>query len=127
MAATTASIDCEPAPASATATVDLVDLLEMSDSELLERYGRWYLADRDPDQLRRNALIALGNSAGGADADIERVIRAALTCARPLVRAHAVWAAARLGRTDLLDAVADDRDPWVRDELARVPVVVRQA
>ena len=76
----------EPAPASATATVDLVELLEMGDSELLERYGRWYLADRNPDQLRRNALIALGNSAGGADADIERVPRAALTCPRPLLR-----------------------------------------
>jgi epoxyqueuosine reductase len=113
----------DQAPDSATATVDLVELLEMSDSELLDRYGRWYLADRDPDQLRRNALIALGNSAGGADADIERVLRAALMCARPLLGAHAVWAAARLGRTDLLGAVADDRDPWVRDELARVPVV----
>ena len=58
--------------------------------------GRFY--PRDPDQLRRNALIALGNSAGGADADIERVLRSALRCARPLVRAHAVWTAARLGR-----------------------------
>ena len=51
------------------------------------------------------------------------VLRAALGSASPLVRAHAVWAAARLGRTDLLDAVADDPDPRVREELARVPMV----
>lgn len=113
----------QPAPESATATVDLVELFEMGDSELLDRYGRWYLADRDPDQLRRNALIALGNSAGGADPDIERVIRAALACGRPLLRAHAVWAAARLGRTDLLDAVVNDPDPQVREELSRVATV----
>ena len=116
-------VEEKPVPVSATATVDLVELLELDDGELLARYGRWYLADRDPDQLRRNALIALGNSSDGADADVERVLRAALGSARPLLRAHAVWAAARLGRTDLLDAVADDRDPRVREELARVPVV----
>jgi epoxyqueuosine reductase len=119
-------VEAEPAPASATATVDLVELLELGDSELLDRYGRWYLADRDPDQLRRNALIALGNSADGTDPDVACVLRAALRCERPLLRAHAVWAAARLGRTDLLNAVADDPDPRVREELARVSLVARR-
>ena len=35
--------------------------------ELLERFGRWYIAERDPRYLRRNALIALGNTATGDD------------------------------------------------------------
>jgi hypothetical protein len=34
------------------------------------------------------------------------------------VRGHAVWAARRMGRADLCDAVADDPDPLVREELA---------
>jgi hypothetical protein len=34
------------------------------------------------------------------------------------VRAHAVWAAARLGRPDLLGPLEQDRDPLVAAELA---------
>jgi hypothetical protein len=34
-----------------------------------------------------------------------------------MVRAHAVWAAARLGRRDLLSIVADDDAAVVREEL----------
>jgi HEAT repeat protein len=53
----------------------------------------------------------------------------ALADADPLVRGHAVWAARRLGRPDLLHEVAGiahDPDPLVRAELeadvdARVP------
>ena len=34
-----------------------------------------------------------------------------------MLRAHAVWAARRLGHDDLLDAAADDPDEAVRAEL----------
>jgi hypothetical protein len=34
-----------------------------------------------------------------------------------IVRAHATWAAARLGRDDLLTQVLDDPDPAVQAEL----------
>jgi hypothetical protein len=37
---------------------------------------------------------------------------------RPLLRAHAVWAARRLGIT-VPDELADDPDPDVRNEVAR--------
>ena len=43
------------------AWVSLVDWLELPDDELLQRYGRLYVPDRDPRYLRRNALVALGN------------------------------------------------------------------
>ena len=39
----------------------------------------------------------------------------------PIIRAHAVWAAARLGRRDLLAAVAADPDPLVSAELSDLP------
>jgi hypothetical protein len=51
----------------------------------------------------------------------------ALADADPLLRAHAVWAARRLGRSDLLSEladVADDPDPLVRAEL-EAPVDAR--
>ena len=37
-----------------------------------------------------------------------------------MLRAPAVWACDRLDRRDLLDAVRDDEDPTVRDELQAV-------
>ena len=35
------------------------------DADVLDRHGRWYLADRDPRWLRRNALVVLGNIGDG--------------------------------------------------------------
>jgi epoxyqueuosine reductase len=50
--------DLEPA---GEAWVSLVEWLELPDDELLRRYDRLYVPDRDARYLRRNALIALGN------------------------------------------------------------------
>jgi epoxyqueuosine reductase len=109
--------------------VDLLDMLAASDDELMARYGRWYVPRREPRYLRRNALVVLGNVADPRDPAVQAALGRALADADPLVRAHAVWAARRLGRSDLLTevaGVADDPDPRVRAELeaavdARVP------
>ena len=53
------------ASADAVAWVDVLDLLDADDDELLARRGRWYLAERDPRWLRRNALVVLGNVGDG--------------------------------------------------------------
>ena len=45
------------------------------------------------------------------------MLRRHLEHADPLLRGHAVWAARRLGREDLVVALADDPDPEVRDEV----------
>jgi epoxyqueuosine reductase len=79
------------------ATVELLDLLAASDAELLERHGRWYLPDRDPNHLRRNALVVLGNVGDGADAATAAVIRRYLDHPSALLRSHAEWAARQLG------------------------------
>jgi epoxyqueuosine reductase len=47
--------------------VDVLDLLDATDDELIERHGRWYPADRDPIWWRRNALIVLGNIGDPSD------------------------------------------------------------
>lgn len=90
----------------AQAWVDVLDLLDADDTTLLERHGRWYVADRNPDWWRRNALVVLGNT---GDPEDERT-RDTLTRYRahhdPILREHADWAAMQLG---IEDATAPSR------------------
>jgi hypothetical protein len=53
---------------------------------------------------------------------VRACLRTHLAGADAMLRAHAVWAARRLGHDDLLGAVADDPDDAVHHELvATVP------
>jgi epoxyqueuosine reductase len=83
----------ETIPAAAEPHVSLVEWLELSDDELRTRYERLYFPRKDPRYLRRNALVALGNS------DSEELRPAAEAYAGgddPLLREHAEWALAQL-------------------------------
>ena len=109
-------------PAGQEAEVDLLDLLSNDDESLLARYGRWYIPQRDPRYLRRNALIALGNVADGHQPEVEETLGRYLDDPDELLRAHAVWASFRAGRHDLVAArpsLLGDQSPIVRQELAR--------
>jgi epoxyqueuosine reductase len=98
---------------------DLIEMVVSDDAALMSRFGHFYLAERDPALLRRNALVALGNVGSGSDPRVVEALRVALSHANPLVRGHAVWAAGRLGRADLLeDLVGREADPAVLEELA---------
>jgi epoxyqueuosine reductase len=109
----------EAAQPAASTSVDLVEMVLAGDEELMARFGHFYLADRDPALLRRNALVALGNVASGDDPRVATALGSGLSSPNALVRAHAVWAAARLGRSDLLDSLrAGEEDELVRAELA---------
>ena len=98
-----------------------LDVLAATDEDLATRFDSWYIHDRDVDTLRRNALVVLGNAM--ADDASHRTPRARdalrryLQHRRPLLRAHAVWAADRAGCHELLELVRDDPDPMVRAEL----------
>jgi epoxyqueuosine reductase len=105
-----------PAPVATQAWVPVLDLLDASDDELLSRHGRWYIWQREPRWIRRNALLVLGNTGDGRHPRVAAALERALHDHDPVLRAHAVWAAARLGRRDLLAAVADDPDPLVAAE-----------
>ncbi|HEX5366071.1 MAG TPA: 4Fe-4S double cluster binding domain-containing protein [Acidimicrobiales bacterium] len=100
-----------PSDADPGATVDVLDLLAAPDDELMARHGRWYVPRRQARYLRRNALVVLGNVARPADARVVAALRSALAHDDPLVRAHAVWAARRLGRDDLVAAAGSAQDP----------------
>jgi epoxyqueuosine reductase len=101
--------------------IDVLELLDSSDAELLRRWGRWYLTDRDPRWLRRNALVVLGN-VGRPDPSVSPDARVIDTLARylahddPVLRAHAVWAARSCGLEHLLPS--SDPHPDVLAELS---------
>jgi epoxyqueuosine reductase len=80
--------DAEPA-------VSLRDWLTAPDEELQERYDRLYFPRNDPRYLRRNALVAAGNS---GDATLLEAVRPYTQEDDPLLRDHAEWAADRLSR-----------------------------
>lgn len=85
------------------ATVDLLTLLEATDEELLATNGRWYLADRDPRYLRRNALVALGNVGDCRDRATAATLARWAGSDDALLAEHARWASERLGLANLAE------------------------
>jgi epoxyqueuosine reductase len=94
--------------------VDLVAMLNADDDELLHRFGRWYIPERDARYLRRNALVALGNVGDPRDERVIVALTAALDHPDPMVRRHAGWAAARLG----LGVLVERQESWPADDAA---------
>ena len=76
-------------------------MLSASGPELMARYGGWYVPQRDPRYLRRNALLVLANTGDGRSQAVGATLACYLSSPDEMLRAHAVWAAARLGRLDL--------------------------
>ncbi len=73
--------------------MSLVDWLRADAAELARRYDRLYVPRNDARWLRRNALVAAGNSGG----DMERgVVEEYARHEDELLREHAAWALARL-------------------------------
>ena len=73
--------------------VSLLDWLAASDDDLGDRYDRLYFPRNDARFLRRNALVAAGNS---GDADLAAAVRPYAEGEDELLREHAEWALARL-------------------------------
>lgn len=98
----------------------VLDVLGAGDAELEALVGRWYIPGRELRYVRRNALVVLGNTGRADDPAVVTVLRRFLGDPDPLLRAHAVWAAGRMGRADLVSVLAGDADPLVRAELDRL-------
>ena len=108
-------------PEGARPWVDVEALLEMSDEDLLDSVDWWYVAQRNPDWVRRNALIVLGNVGELGSLRVRDIVAAYLEHPDPMLRAHAVWAAARLGLHELIPM--HDTAPLVIEELRDLPEV----
>jgi epoxyqueuosine reductase len=80
-------------PESAEPVVSLVNWLEAADDDLKARYDRLYFPRNDPRYLRRNALIAAGNS---GDPALVPAVERWSESGDDLLREHAEWALERL-------------------------------
>ncbi len=73
--------------------MSLVEWLERPAAELVSRYDRLYVPKNDPRYLRRNALVAAGNS---GDATLAPLVAGYADDPDPMLREHAEWALERL-------------------------------
>jgi epoxyqueuosine reductase len=80
-------------PVGADPHVRLRDWLEGDDASLMRRYERLYVPKNDARYLRRNALVALGNTGGRADLPLAAAF---LESDDELLREQAEWTVARI-------------------------------
>jgi epoxyqueuosine reductase len=85
----------EALPADSEPVVSLREWLEAPEDELGARYDRLYFPRNDPKYLRRNALVAAGNS---GDPSLAESVGRFEDDSDEMVREHARWAAERLAR-----------------------------
>ena len=105
----------------ANAWVSVQKILLADDESLLKEFGAWYIANRDPKWLRRNALVILGNIGDANDKLVVELLQKYCNHGDAILRSHAVWAAARLGLNHLLPLSEDDE--IVLAELRALPSV----
>ena len=121
-----AGADESPLPVAAGAWVPVLDMLDAGDDALMAGFGRWYIPRREPRYLRRNALVVLANVGEPSDPRVRAAVDRSLRDDDPLIRAHAVWCARRLGLG--LQALSGRDDPLVQAELERsVPPARRRS
>jgi len=93
----------------------------MDDHQLGDVTAHWYVPGRQVRYVRRNALVALGNTG-----DIGDVGTVAGYAGHPnaMLRRHALWALDAIA-PDMFDGVANrialnDADPQVREDIASI-------
>jgi epoxyqueuosine reductase len=78
------------------AWVSALDLLDKTDEWIEDRYGQWYVANRDFLVLRRNALIVVGNVGDPADRRVAATVERYCQHTNQILVEHAAWAADRI-------------------------------
>ena len=82
-------------------SVDALELLTATDATVMQIAKKWYVADRDPRWVRRNALLIVGNSDSRSD-DVKSALARYLHGDDVILREHAEWAAHKLGLDHLI-------------------------
>ena len=99
--------------------------LELSDDALLDRFNWWYVPRRQGRFIRRNLLVAAGNSREPA---AREVVEGHTRHPSSMIRGHAYWAIARGfdGRRSLRKALDSEMVPEARDELLLALLMAEQ-
>ena len=103
------------------------ELLSSDDQALLERFSWWFVPRRDGRYIRRNLLVAAGNSLEkGALPHLARHLQSSSS----MIRGHAAWATAQSGHPKavslLCQALEVERAPEGRDEILLALVKLEQ-
>ena len=102
-------------------------LIASSDDDLLERFAHWYVPKKQARHIRRNLVVAAGNS---AEPGVDMAIRSQFEHSSSLVRGHAYWALARcLGGSawlDLRQQLDGESSPDALGELEYAMLMTRQ-
>jgi epoxyqueuosine reductase len=103
--------------------VDLFDLLASTDDDLLARHAHFFIPGRRPRYLRRNALVAVGNS---GDRAALPVLAGYLGHPDWLLRLHAAWALGAVGG-ELAGRVLDAAGESETNDAVRVEIAAARA
>ena len=124
---------CPPGhPAMRSAAVDpmgesFTALLSLDDEELLNRFSWWFVPRRDGRYIRRNLVIAAGNS---GEPEMSSVLETQLHSPSSMIRGHAAWAVARLGDGDAREVIRSALDtetaPEGREEMLLALLMLEQ-
>ena len=98
-------------------TLPFAELLSSSDDELLERFSNWYVPHREARHIRRNLLVAAGNS---SETSARPHISEHFDHPSSLVRGHAYWALARSAGPDAWTSLRE------RYAIETVPHAIRE-
>ena len=106
-------------------TLPFAELLASTDAALLERFRWWYVPRRDGRYLRRNLLVAAGNS---GEPEVRGPIEDHMGHPSSMIRSHAAWALGRslgIGAAPVLrSALEAETAPETRDELTLALLMV---
>lgn len=124
---------CPPGhPAMRSAVADPLEegfstLLALDDDELLDRFSWWFVPRRDGRYLRRNLVVAAGNS---GETEVTHALEEQLHSPSSMIRGHAAWALARLGDTRALEVIGSaldgERTPEGREEMLLALLMLEQ-
>ena len=97
------TVQLDPAEHDVQSHVDVMELLDLDDATIEDRYGRWWIAGREMRWLRRNALIVIGNVADPHDRSVRSTVERYRADDDPILAEHAAWAQARLDERAVAD------------------------
>lgn len=98
--------------------VDIREILSMSNSQFKEKYGSMAGSWRGKNILKRNSIIALGNT---NNIDSIQLLKEALKDSSPMIREYAAWSILKIdyemGRSAVVNAIKIERNENVAIEM----------